>query len=87
MGITKRQIERAMERKANGDKLTKEDRLLILMSDMDWHYGRELSEKVSWRFGGYLFTLKQMGVMWEKERVPEVKDAVVYKYRLVGDGE
>ena len=87
MGITKRQIGRAMERKANGDKLTKEDRLLILMSDMGWHYGRELSEKVSWRFGGYLFNLKQMGVMWEKERVPEVKDAVVYKYRLVGDEE
>ena len=76
-----------MERRDAGDRLTKDDRILLILSDMDWHFGSELSEKVSWRFGGYLFNLKEMGIRWEKERVKGVKDAVVYRYRLVGDAE
>ena len=85
MGITENQIRRVEERRGKGEKLKQEDRLLLLMSDMEWHLGSELSEKVSWRFGGYLFNLKEMGIRWEKERVTGIKDSVVYRYRLVGD--
>ena len=81
--FTERQIARAAKRRDGGDRLTKEDRVLLLLSDGEWHMGRELSEKVSWRFGAYLFDLKESGVRWEKERVREIKDSVVYKYRLV----
>jgi hypothetical protein len=40
-------------------RVTKETRLLALLADGRWHDAREMSEKVSHRFGGYLFTLKQ----------------------------
>lgn len=77
---TQKAIERSAERFAKG-KASKEDDLLMLLSDGEWHYGREMTEKVSWRFGGYLFNLKQDGVAWEKERM-RVKGACVYRYRL-----
>lgn len=77
---TQKAIEQALERSEKG-KATKEDRILLLLSDGEWHYGREMTEKVSWRFGGYLFNLKQDGVAWEKERM-RVKGACVYRYRL-----
>jgi len=80
---TERAIARLEEKRAKGERLTKEDRLLLLMSDGCWHFGSELSERVSWRFGGYLFNLKEAGIRWEKERVRGIKDAVVYQYRLV----
>ena len=73
-------IEFARKRVEAG-RATKEDRLLLLLSDGEWHLGSEMTEEVSWRFGAYLFNLKESGVAWEKERVP-VKGATVYKYRL-----
>ena len=75
-------IEKAKEAPAKG-KDTKADKLLRVLADGNWHLGHELAGKVSWRFGGYLHILKERGVAWEKERLPDIKDAVVYKYRLV----
>ena len=77
---TVKMIEDARDAMASG-KFTKADKLLVVMSDGQWHMGGELAQRVSWRFGGYLHTLKGRGVAWEKERVPNLKD-VVYKYRL-----
>ena len=80
--LTVKAIEAARQKERDGKKLTKEDRLLLLMSDGGWHEAIELAYNVSWRFGGYLHTLKQRGVNWEKERVPGTAERV-FKYRLV----
>ena len=69
------------EKKANGKRLTMSDKVLLRLSDGEWHEAAELAYNVSWRFGGYLHNLKQMGVDWEKERVPEAA-AQVFRYRL-----
>ena len=76
-------IEKARDAMASG-KFTKADKLLVVMSDGQWHMGGELAQRVSWRFGGYLHILKERGIAWEKERIPNLKD-VVYKYRLKED--
>lgn len=65
-------------------KMTKEERLLELMGDGRWHSGRELALKVSHRFGGYLFTMKEKGIAWEKRMDPERPAGERwYDYRLV----
>ena len=79
---TEEQIALAKEKRSAGKKLTKEDRVLLIISDGEWHMGNELAEKVSWRFGGYLFTLKEKGVSWEKEKVKVASGDSVWKYRL-----
>lgn len=79
---TEEAIEAAMEKFRQDKKLTKSDRVLLLLRDGEWHEASEMAEKVSWRFGGYLHELKKRGVNWEKERVPNVKDAQVFRYRL-----
>jgi hypothetical protein len=69
-----------------GYALTKEQRLLTLLSDGRWHSGRELALRVSHRFGGYLHTLKEKGVVWEKMRDTTAPAGEVwYNYRLVDD--
>jgi len=66
------------------DKLTKEERVIELLYDGRWHSGRELALKVSHRFGGYLFTLKKQGFVWEKRRDPAApKGESWWQYRLV----
>lgn len=69
------------EKMAAGKKLTMRDKVLWKLRDGEWHEASELAYGVSWRFGGYLHQLKQEGVEWEKERIPNV-EAQVYKYRL-----
>lgn len=67
-----------------GRELTKEQEILLLMGDGEWHSARELTLKVSHRFGGYLHTLKEKGVWWEKRRDETApKGKVWYLYRLV----
>jgi len=66
-------------------KVTKEERLLALLLDGEWHSAPELVQKVSHRFGGYLHTLKHdHGVEWEKMLDPNRPQGEVwYLYRLV----
>jgi hypothetical protein len=81
---TRRLIEDARIQSAIGAKLTKEQRLLLLLGDYEWHSARELALKVSHRFGGYLFTLKAKGVVWEKRREENApRGEVWFEYRLV----
>ena len=75
-------ISTVKQKMADGKKLTMKDKILMRMADGEWHEAADLAYNVSWRFGGYLHTLKREGVNWEKERVPNVA-AVVYMYRLV----
>ena len=75
-------ISTVKQKMADGKKLTMKDKILMRMADGEWHEAADLAYNVSWRFGGYLHTLKREGVNWEKGRVPNVA-AVVYKYRLV----
>lgn len=64
---------------------THEERLVELMSDGYWHSARELALKVSHRFGGYLFTMKQHGYRWEKRLDPERPVGQQWwQYRLTG---
>lgn len=86
--VTGNLLHRASIDEALGRKLTKEQRVLLLLSDDGWHSGRELALKVSHRFGGYLFTLKEQGVEWEKRRQDDApKGEVWYEYRLTPDGQ
>lgn len=72
--------------KKREERLTKEQRLLLVMKDGRWHKGSELAYRVSWRFGGYLHSLKQKGVEWEKRRDPKCpKGENWYDYRLVAE--
>ena len=71
----------AGDKKANGKKMTNEDRLLLRLADGGWHDASELAYNVSWRFGGYLHTLKTKGVAWEKERIPGTASQL-FRYRL-----
>lgn len=72
--------------KKREERLTKEQRLLLVMKDGRWHKGSELAYRVSWRFGGYLHSLKQKGVEWEKRRDPKCpKGENWYDYRLVSE--
>lgn len=80
--LTEDAIDAAKAKRSAGKKLTKEDRVLLVMSDGEWHMGSELADKVSWRFGGYLHNLKQKGVSWEKEHVSVSSGDKVFKYRL-----
>jgi hypothetical protein len=90
--MIRRQFDEATERlitaaelakKSKGGKLTKGQKLLLVMKDGGWHTGQELAYRVSWRFGGYLHTLKQHGVEWEKARDSRApKGEVWWKYRL-----
>lgn len=55
-------------------RVTKETRLLALLADGRWHDAREMSEKVSHRFGGYLFNLRKNYAgrfTYEKRRHPD----------------
>lgn len=80
---TKQLIKSAKFSKDHGAKLTKSQRLLLVMKDGGWHEGYELATKVSWRFGGYLFDLKQKGVEWEKRPSPNrPKGERIFQYRL-----
>jgi hypothetical protein len=64
------------------EKLTKEERLLLLLADGEWHSGREMAVKVSHRFGGYLFRLREKGYNFEKRLQPgRPKGEVWYEYR------
>lgn len=85
MGNYNRETERLLgeieKKRGEGRKLTMSDKLLVRMSDGEWHEAAELAYNVSWRFGGYLHNLKKQGVEWEKERIPNT-ESCVYKYRL-----
>lgn len=63
-----------------------EQRTLLALSDGEWHGARELALTVSHRFGGYLHTLKERGVEWEKRHDPDAPAGKVWwQYRLVRD--
>jgi hypothetical protein len=66
-----------------GSKLTKEQRVLLLLADGEWHSALQLALEVSHRFGGYLFTLKEAGVVWEKRHVTAPNGDSWWDYRLV----
>lgn len=78
-------IELAKSKRSDGKKLTMEDKIILRMADGEWHEAADLAYNVSWRFGGYLHSLKKKGVEWEKERVPNT-ESQVFKYRLVDLG-
>jgi hypothetical protein len=69
-------------------RLTKETRLLALLADGEWHDARELSEKVSHRFGGYLFTLKNKYIgrfsyeMRQHPKTPRGQSWTQYRARM-----
>lgn len=85
--ITQDLIAAAEQKRDEGKKkMTMEDKVLLAMSDGEWHEAAELAFGVSWRFGGYLHNLKKKGVSWEKERVPNI-EAKAFKYRLCEEGE
>ena len=80
---TREEIALSRERTMNG-KDTKVDKLLLHMADGLWHTGLDLANSVSWRFGAYLYDLREKrGVRWEKERILGTKDRV-FRYRLEG---
>jgi len=63
-------------------KKTKEERLLEALADGRWHGSRELSEKVSHRFGAYKFTLVAKGYTIEVRLDPDrPKGEMWYQYR------
>ena len=75
-------MEAEHKKKLRRDLLMKE-KVLLAMKDGKWHSGYELSQ-ISWRFGGYLFNLKEQGVKWEKRLMPErPKGAMLFEYRLI----
>lgn len=65
------------------EKLTKQQRVLLLLADGEWHPARELALKVTHRFGSALHTMKGEGVMWEKRNVPSPTGDEWYEYRLI----
>lgn len=78
------------EQRANGrESLVKWKRLLLLMSDGQWHKGMELAYRVSWRFSQYLLVLRrEHGVSWEKRPDPDApKGENWYEYRMVKGDE
>lgn len=81
---TEARIAYAYAKRRMGKKLTRADKLLLLLEDGSWHDGKELAEVVSHRFSGYLFTLKQEGVNWTKRRNKLApKGERWYQYKLV----
>lgn len=76
-------VSDAVFKKKHGEKLTVEEKVLLVMSDGKWHSGAELA-KVSWRFGGYLFNLRKKGVEWEKRLMANrPKGKMLYEYRAI----
>lgn len=66
-----------------GYELTMEQRTMLALQDGAWHSARELSKAVSHRFGGYLHTLKDKGVEWEKRLDPDRPTGKMWwQYRL-----
>lgn len=53
-------------------------RLLVLMSDGEWHSYDELVEKISHRFSATIHVLKKQGYNFEKRRIEGQR----YEYRL-----
>lgn len=53
-------------------------RLLVLMSDREWHSYDELVEKISHRFSATIHVLKKQGYNVEKRRIEGQR----YEYRL-----
>lgn len=72
------------DKESEGKELTRSQELFQLISDGKWHDGTELAMAISWRFGGFLHTLKDMGIDWEKRLAPGVdRKKNAYQYRLV----
>lgn len=59
-------------------KQTKLDLLLEVLSDYDWHWGKELDAKVGWRFGATIKTARCKGYLIETDRV-----GLQHRYRLL----
>lgn len=61
-----------------------QDRILDLLSDGDWHTGRELALVVSHRFSSYIGRLRERGVKIEGRLEPERPAGQQWwEYRLV----
>jgi hypothetical protein len=59
-------------------KKTKLDLLLDVLSDYDWHWGKELDDKVGWRFEATIKTARYKGYRIETDRV-----GLQHRYRLL----
>ena len=59
-------------------KTTKLTLLLALLSDHDWHWGEELANKVSWRFGATIKEARDKGYPIRRDPVGKK-----HRYRLV----
>lgn len=82
-GATAALLQTAYADEALKRRLTMEQRILLALADGEWKDGRELALTVSHRFGGYLHTLKEKGVSWEKRPHPDrPSHAVWWQYRL-----
>ena len=62
-----------------GDVLTREEEVLVSLSDGGWHSNRELAAKVDHRFGGYLHTLRGRGVAWVACPIPDTRGGSEYR--------
>jgi len=68
-------------REAMENARTQCDRLLIILSDFEWHRTTELHDLVGWRYGARLWDLRQQGCRMEKR---PTEDRAIEEWRLVG---
>jgi hypothetical protein len=59
-------------------KTTKIDLLLEALKDQNWHWGSELADKVSWRFGATIEVARKKGHQIQTDRVGQQ-----FQYRLL----
>jgi biotin operon repressor len=55
-------------------------RLLLVLADQQWHLNQELADKVTFRFGSAMQTVRQWGFEVESERV----EGRTWRYRMTG---
>jgi hypothetical protein len=59
-------------------KKTKLELLLAALSDGDWHWGDELANRVSWRFGATVHIARKKGYLIDQEQIGRA-----HRYRLL----
>jgi hypothetical protein len=59
--------------------MTNLKRLLSILKDGQWHSGKELAAKVSWRFGHTVYEARKKGFSIEMRKVAHNQ----FEYRLV----
>lgn len=71
---------RGYDKLSEGKKITKSERMCMILEDGKWHSGAELAEKCGWRFGAVVHRLRHS---YDIEIETDGKNKGVHNYRAV----